>query len=383
MDTGGNRGLNLFPPMDALAEVQIKTSNYTADSGSYGYGMVNVVTKTGGNEFHGDLYEILGNDAVDARNFFDNQVAPFKQNIFGFTIGGPVFIPRHYNADKNKTFFFYSEGWNRRQGPQLVNFTSPPTSTFTATTIDALQRQGNFSGQTATVKDPTTGQPFPGNIIPASRIDPNATNLISRFYPLPNRSGSPNFGATPNSASKWREEMFRVDQMFTQNFILTLRYAHDSWSQDQELISPGLFIFPPPPLFLLPPEKNPTPPPPWPGASPPTVYLFTSSFPPHPPHSGLQLTDGGNERKNQKASSPPLLTRYPAWCLRGLGGVWGGGPHQNPQKLLGGEGRHHSLNAKDNLRRKVFRMAPRAISDHQQDRRSVVPIPRSEANAGR
>jgi hypothetical protein len=109
MDTGGNRGLNLFPPMDALAEVQIKTSNYTADSGSYGYGMVNVVTKTGGNEFHGDLYEILGNDAVDARNFFDNQVGPFKRNIFGFTIGGPVYIPRHYNADKNRTFFFYSK----------------------------------------------------------------------------------------------------------------------------------------------------------------------------------------------------------------------------------------------------------------------------------
>jgi hypothetical protein len=277
MDTGGNRGLDLFPPMDALAEVQIKTSNYTADSGSYGYGMVNVVTKTGGNEFHGDLYEINGVAAVDARNFFDNQRAPFVQNIFGFTIGGPVFIPRHYNADKSKTFFFVSEGWNRRQGPQLVNFTSPAQSTFTATTIDANQRAGNFSGQTAAVKDPTTGQPFPGNIIPANRLDPNATALISRFYPLPNRTGSPNFVTTPDSASDWHEDLFRVDQMFSQYLILTLRYAHDSWRQDQGILSPSSFNFPTGPGFFSKPGHNAIARLTW-TVSPTTVDVFTDGF---------------------------------------------------------------------------------------------------------
>lgn len=276
MDTGGNRGLNLFPPMDALAEVQIKTSNYAADSGSYGYGLVNVVTKAGGNEFHGDLYEILGNDAVDARNFFDNTRAPFKQNIFGFTIGGPVFIPNHYNKDKNKTFFFVSEGWNRRQGPQLVNFTSPAQSTFTAQTVDPSQRQGNFTGL-ASVKDPTTGQPFPGNIIPASRIDPNATVLLSRFYPLPNRSGSPNFVATPDSATRWREDLFRLDHMFSQNIFLTLRYAHDSWSQDQGIISPGSFSFPTGPGFFSKPGHNAIARLTW-TMSPSTVNVFTYGF---------------------------------------------------------------------------------------------------------
>jgi hypothetical protein len=226
MDTGGNRGLNLFPAVDAIAEVQIKTSNYTADSGSYGYGLVNVVTKSGGSAFHGDLYEINGIDAVDARNFFDNQRAPFKQNIFGFTFGGPLYIPRHYNTDKNKTFFFVSEGWNKRRGPQLVSFTAPPQSTFTAATIDAASRQGNFSG-TAIVRDPQTGVGFPGNIIPSNRIDPNATLLINRFYPLPNRSGAPNFVATPNSASNWREDIVRLDQQFGRSFMFTVRYAHD------------------------------------------------------------------------------------------------------------------------------------------------------------
>jgi Carboxypeptidase regulatory-like domain/TonB-dependent Receptor Plug Domain len=125
MDTGGNRGLNLFPPMDIIAEVQVKTSNYSASEGSFGYGSVNVITKAGGSDFHGDLYEVLGNSDLDARNFFDIHRSPFHQNFFGGTIGGPIFIPGHYNHDKNKTFFFVSEGWNQRQGPQLVNFTSP------------------------------------------------------------------------------------------------------------------------------------------------------------------------------------------------------------------------------------------------------------------
>jgi Carboxypeptidase regulatory-like domain len=215
MDTGGNRGINLFPPLDAIDEVQIKTSNYSADSGSFGYGLVNVVTKAGGASFHGDLYEILGNDTVNARNFFDNQRAPFHQNIFGFTLGGPVY--------KNKTFFFVSEGWNRRKGPQLVNFTSPAQSTFTAETVDAAMRTGNFSELSTTIKNPATNLPFQGNQIPASLIDPNALALLNRFYPLPNRSGNPNFVTTPDSGTFWREDLYRVDHSFTQNILLTLR----------------------------------------------------------------------------------------------------------------------------------------------------------------
>ena len=158
MDTGGNRGIDLFPPMDALAELQMKTSNWSADEGSYGYGLVNVITKAGGAQFHGDVYEVIGNTDFDARNFFDIQRSPFHQNMFGFTFGGPIYIRGHYNTSKNKTFFFVSEGWNIRQGPQLVNYTSPPQSTFTATTLTATQRQGIFP---TTIKDPRTGSQFP------------------------------------------------------------------------------------------------------------------------------------------------------------------------------------------------------------------------------
>ncbi|HMF74334.1 MAG TPA: TonB-dependent receptor [Bryobacteraceae bacterium] len=253
MDTGGNRGLNLFPPMEALAEVQVKTSNYSADEGSYGYGLVNVVTKAGGSEFHGALYEVFGNTNLDARNFFDSRRAPFHQNMFGFTLGGPIYIPNHYNKDKNKTFFFVSEGWNLRQGPQVVNYTSPPQSTFTATTITAAQRAGIFG---AAIKDPTTGLNFTNNVVPTSRIDPNAAALLRLYYPLPNSTGASNYVFSPNSASRWREDLVRVDQQLSEKFLLTLRYAHDNWHENENIFAPSNANFPTQPGFLGKPGYN-------------------------------------------------------------------------------------------------------------------------------
>lgn len=253
MDTGGNRGLDLFPAMDAVAEVQVKTSNFSATEGSYGYGLVNLITKSGGSEYHGDAYEVFGNTDLDAKNFFDAKRAPFHQNMFGFTFGGPFFIPGHYNTAKNKTFFFVSEGWNLRQGPQLVNYTSPPQSTFTATTLTAAQRNGAIGSP---IKDPLTGANFPGNTIPASRIDPNATALLGLFYPLPNRAGSPNYTVAPDTASRWREDLARLDQQLTQNLLLTVRYAHDNWYENQAIYAPSNTSFPTQPGFLGKPGYN-------------------------------------------------------------------------------------------------------------------------------
>ena len=253
MDTGGNRGLDLFPPMDAIAEVQIKTSNFAATEGSYGYGLVNVITKAGGSDFHGDLYEVFGNTDLNARNFFDSHRATFQQNMFGVTLGGPIYIPGHYNASKNKTFFFISEGWNRRQGPQLVNFTSPPQSTFTATTLTAAQRQGIF---TSGIKIPGTNNLFPNKTIPTSQIDPNALALLKLYYPLPNSTGSSNYVISPDTASRWHEDLARIDQQITSNVLLTLRYAHDQWYEHEAIFAPSNASFPTQPGFLGKPGYN-------------------------------------------------------------------------------------------------------------------------------
>jgi hypothetical protein len=331
MDTGGNRGLNLFPPMDALAEVQVKTSNYSAKEGSYGYGLVNVITKTGGAEYHGDLYEVFGNTVLDARNFFDSRVSPFHQNMFGFTLGGPVFLPGHYNKDKNKTFFFVSEGWNLRQGPQVVNYTSPPQSTFTATTLSAAQRAGIF---TSVIKDPANGQNFPNNRVPPNRIDPNATALLSLFYPLPNSAGAANYVFSPNSASRWREDLVRVDQQLSEKFLLTARYAHDNWYQNQDIYAPSNATFPTQPGFLGKPGYNAILRLTW-TANPSTTNVVTAGF----SRNAISTNPTGNAASRAGLNIPEVLpgnlfNAPPDITITGFSNIGIGGPNPNANNVF-------------------------------------------------
>jgi len=244
MDTGGNRGLNMFPPMEAIQEVKVLKSNYSADAGGYGFGIINIVTRRGGSSFHGDVYEFLRNDAFDARNFFERSVSPLKLNNFGFTLGGPFYIPGKYNQRKERDFFFVSESWAMRRGPQLVSFTDPPTGVFTATVPSAAMRAGNFSEVTGAVRDPDTGQAFPGNQIPAGRLDPNALLLMERFIPLPNRTVPPNYVFSPSAKTDWREDLVRWDHEFSPSFRLTGRYVQDKWEQLQTVKKPGPHSFP-------------------------------------------------------------------------------------------------------------------------------------------
>ena len=254
MDTGGNRGLDLFPPMEAIGEVKVQKSNYGADAGGFGYGIVNIVTKAGTQRFHGDVYEYFRNDALDARNFFSNQRQTIRLNNFGYTLGGPFYIPGRYNASKSKDFFFWSQSWARRVGPQINSFTTPPIGVFTALVPSAAQRQGNFAGGPA-IRDPS-GQPYPGNAIPASQIDPNALLLIDTFYPLANRSGAQNFVHNTGSFTKYREELLRWDHNFSPSWLATARYAQDTWSQDQDIKRPGASPLPTFPNLFGKPGKN-------------------------------------------------------------------------------------------------------------------------------
>ncbi|HEY3936466.1 MAG TPA: hypothetical protein VGL97_03510, partial [Bryobacteraceae bacterium] len=317
MDTGGNRGLNLFPPMDALAEVQIKTSNFAASEGSYGYGLVNVITKTGGAQFHGDAYEEFGNRDLDARNFFDSHRAPFNQNMFGFTIGGPIV--------KNKTFFFVSEGWNRRQGPQLVSFTAPPQSTFTATTLTQAQRNGIFN---------TTIKGFPGNVIPASQIDPNALALLNLYYPLPNSSGTSNYVFSPDSASRWREDLFRVDQQIGSRFLLTARYAHDNWSEIENIFEPSNTSFPTQPGFLGKPGHNAILRLTW-TINPSTANVFTAGF----SRNGINTYPTGAAASRAGINIPEVLpgnlfNAPPDISISGFSNIGIGSPNPNANNIF-------------------------------------------------
>ena len=129
MDNGSNGTLNVYPSIDAIAEFKVLTSNYGAQYGRNGSGTVEVETKSGTKAFHGDAYEFVRNDAFNAQNYFNNTgfggtgvVPPYKKNDFGYTIGGPVYIPGVYNKNKQKTFFFWSQEWRRERVPGDVQY---------------------------------------------------------------------------------------------------------------------------------------------------------------------------------------------------------------------------------------------------------------------
>ena len=176
MDGSGNNdtfmGLNQpFPNPDAVQEFKIDTSNFSAEFGNAGGAVVNIVTKSGSNTIHGSLFEFLRNGDLNARNFFAITPDTLKRNQFGGAVGGPII--------KNKLFYFgtYQGGRSRTDPSGMVAFV--PT---------AAERQGDFSGSSNPVNDPLTGQPFPGNKIPAERLN-SVTQYILKYIPLPNRPG--------------------------------------------------------------------------------------------------------------------------------------------------------------------------------------------------
>jgi hypothetical protein len=186
-DAGGCNGINYIPSVDAVEEFKVKTSNFSAEYGrSAGY-TVNTTIKSGTNTYHGALFEFLRNDDLDANNFISNYagapIAKFRQNQFGGTIGGPVRFPR-YNGHDRTFFFFDYQGTELRQADGSSLLDVAPASWW----------QGNFSSSStqiypaSRVLGPTgvvTSDPFPGNIIPQSRINPTVLKYQS-LIPLAN-----------------------------------------------------------------------------------------------------------------------------------------------------------------------------------------------------
>jgi hypothetical protein len=228
MDMGSGGGTNnVFPSPDAIGEERLLTSNYGAQYGGDSSATLIAAIKQGTNQFHGDAYEFNRNSAFNARNFFEIPDRGFEnKNDFGYTFGGPFYIPGHYNTDKTKTFFFWSQEWHRDIVPNPYNVQVPSTQ----------ERQGNFSDLcpgTDCPVDPATGAAFPGNVVP---IDPNAQAMMS-LIPAPNfGSGAQSFFlASPSYPTHWFENLVRVDQNITPKVRLMVHYIHDSWST----VNPG------------------------------------------------------------------------------------------------------------------------------------------------
>ncbi len=262
---GQGEPLMVYPSIDAIQDMKIITANYSALYGKSASGSVLVTTKSGTDNFHGNVYGFLRNEMFNARNYFDqpNPIPPgyqgkriyrtplYRRLDFGATLGGPLFIPHLYNTGKSKTFFFFSEEIRREKTPVDYNQAVPSMA----------ERAGNFSDVCPTLVPgagyPPTFKPaqYPdcpqgpssaagGNGDPYAGIQLNidytaAALLNSGIVPAPNsstgcNSTNPNplphcYTASVSPPTHWREELFRIDHNLTSKERLSFRYIHDAW----------------------------------------------------------------------------------------------------------------------------------------------------------
>ena len=218
------------PSVEALEEFKVQTGNFSAEYGMYSGAQVTMNLRSGANDFHGTLFEFLRNEKLDARNFFESptaQKAPLRRNQFGYVVSGPVSIPGLYNG-ANRTFFMVNGEYlrHRRTSPGL------------ATVPSAAFRAGDLSTLSTPIRDPRTGQQFPGNIIPASRISPSALAL-QEYYPLPNQSGAANYlGRTRNDIDN-DQILTRIDQVLGANDRLYGSFIYQTNKASTQAVLPS------------------------------------------------------------------------------------------------------------------------------------------------
>jgi hypothetical protein len=259
MDNGSNSSLNVYPNLEAIAEFKVLTSNYGAQYGKNGSGTVEVETKSGTSQFHGSAFYYGRNTALNANSWQNNGQGvsrpTYQKHDYGYTIGGPIFIPHHYNTDKKKTFFFWSQEWRKEKVPGDLGTISQNVPSLAERGLGtANPGVGDFNdvcpAYTGATFDPTAfpdcpsqqrqpGTPFAGNLVP---LAPTAQALIP-LIPRPNNTNGtyasgqaagnplPAYISSNSYPTTWREELIRVDQNLTDNERLTVRYIHDTWSQ--------------------------------------------------------------------------------------------------------------------------------------------------------
>jgi len=200
----GTPSLIIDPPVESLQEFTVAQSNYSAELGRTGGGVIQWTTKSGTNQFHGSAYEYYRSRGIAAVPYFSTTNPPLNYNLFGFSVGGPI--------RKDRTHFFFNyEG--KRQKSSVTETNQVPT---------ALEATGNFSAD-PTIYDPLTGLPFPGNIIPTSRFDPVGKQLLS-YYPLPNVAGTNLFRASDPTTYGVNDFVFRIDHVFNDNDRIFARF---------------------------------------------------------------------------------------------------------------------------------------------------------------
>jgi len=233
---------NFEPIVDTVQEFKVQSHNDEAEFGQATGGIVNVVTKSGTNAFHGALWEFLRNSDLDARNFFLPKVNPLRQNQYGVSGGGPVWVPKVYNG-KNRTFFYGGwEGYRQNQASQSLLLTPTPA-----------ELGGDFSGVSNQIYNPFSTRPdpnnpgsyirtpFAGNQIPGNLINPGAQLYAKTLFPAPVGALPGGDNATDTTPAIVKQDSYdgRIDQVFNEHDVLFGRISYYDQNDSDSAGYPG------------------------------------------------------------------------------------------------------------------------------------------------
>jgi hypothetical protein len=243
--TAGQSRYAFAPPQSSVSEFKVQTAPYDASVGHTIGALVNVITRSGTNQIHGEAHWFVRNRAFDAPSFFNNKFntkpAVYQDNRYGASAGGPIIVPKLYNGT-SKSFWFYAYEGNKWGAPQPFSGTVPTIA----------ERQGDFSsllalGSQYQIYDPLTTtaapngrfqrQPFPNNIIPANRLDPVALALL-KSYALPNQPGTIDgrnnyFNGALKALEDYYVHIARLDHSFNDRHRMFVRLNYDWWEENK------------------------------------------------------------------------------------------------------------------------------------------------------
>jgi hypothetical protein len=243
---GNNYTATVSVSMDAIAEVKVLLSNYQAEYGRMSGANVQLVTKGGTRDFHGRASYFKRHEQFNANNFFNNRLGVpkprYRFNTWNYSLGGPAYIPGKFNRHREKLFFFWSqEFWPRR--------TARPTAQVTVPT--ELERAGDFSqsldlnNRLITVRDPSANSaPFPGNRVPANRIDPSGQALL-KVFPMPNfldrtiSGGRYNYVFQDETRLPQRQDTLKLDYNLNSNNLVSVNFSRSFETTEGALGLPG------------------------------------------------------------------------------------------------------------------------------------------------
>jgi len=235
-DLGNAFSVTSFITMDAVSEVKILVSSFQAEFGRKPGASVQAVTKSGSQQFHANAYWYKRHEMFNANSFFNNRngvpEAKYRYTTAGYNLGGPVTVPGKFNRNRDKVFFFWSQEFLREQRPQPIRQVTTPT---------VAERRGDFSdsrdtnGALIVVRDPLAGAAFAGNMVPASRINPNGRNYLNllpepNFFNIGLSSRRYNYQVQEALEAPKHTELLRTDFALTSKTTMYFRY--NQWWED-------------------------------------------------------------------------------------------------------------------------------------------------------